>query len=61
MVAEKVCCRSEENVLTSLSTSEENPSAARQVIELEREALALRRELQEARAKKEESDQKLHQ
>lgn len=40
---------------------EEGGNSARQVIELEREALQLRRELQDARAKKEESDQKFHQ
>lgn len=43
---------------SSSSTNVEEGGAARQVLELEREALALRRELQEARAKKEESDQR---
>lgn len=40
-------------------TSTEDGATARQVLELEREALVLRRELQETRAKKEEADQKL--
>ena len=39
--------------------TEDGASTARQVLELEREALVLRRELQETRAKKEEADQKL--
>ncbi|XP_008193996.1 uncharacterized protein LOC103313188 isoform X1 [Tribolium castaneum] len=39
--------------------SPEDGATARQVLELEREALVLRRELQETRAKKEEADQKL--
>lgn len=38
---------------------EDGTNAARQVLELEREALVLRKELQETRAKKEEADQKL--
>ncbi|KAF5274063.1 hypothetical protein FQR65_LT04461 [Abscondita terminalis] len=38
---------------------DDGPNSARQVIELEREALVLRRELQDARAKKEEADQQL--
>lgn len=46
---------------SSSNAIEEGASSARQVIELEREALQLRRELQDARAKKEESDYKLHQ
>ncbi|GJQ82546.1 hypothetical protein Trydic_g10241, partial [Trypoxylus dichotomus] len=53
---------SEDNVSipSSSAAQEEGPNSARQVIELEREALQLRRELQDARAKKEESDQKFH-
>lgn len=52
--------RSEDGVAQpSPSSVEESSSAARQVLELEREALVLRRELQDARAKKEESDQRL--
>ncbi|KAF5271115.1 hypothetical protein FQA39_LY08253 [Lamprigera yunnana] len=45
--------------LSLLSNGDGIPNSARQLIELEREALVLRRELQDARAKKEETDQKL--
>lgn len=44
---------------SSLNTSAEKSISARQVLDLEREALELRRELQDTRAKKDESDQKL--
>lgn len=50
--------RSEDSSQPSSSSTTVEEPAARQVLELEREALALRRELQEARAKKEESDQR---
>lgn len=54
--------RSEDNIFlptSSTAAMEDNTSAARQVLELERETLLLRRELQDARAKKDESDHKI--
>lgn len=44
---------------STLSLSDEKNKSARQVLDLEREALELRRELQDTRAKKEEADQKV--
>lgn len=43
----------------SSSAIEESSNSARQVIQLEHEALVLRRELQDAIAKREEANQKL--
>lgn len=43
---------------TYAANTDDGPNSARQVIELEREALVLRRELQDARAKKEETDKR---
>ncbi|KAK4884080.1 hypothetical protein RN001_000351 [Aquatica leii] len=53
--------RSDDNVHLPIlpANIDDGQNSARQVIELEREALVLRRELQDARAKKEETDQKL--
>lgn len=53
--------RPEDNIFlpSSTTTMEDNTSTARQVLELERETLLLRRELQDARAKKDESDHKI--
>ncbi|XP_050305845.1 uncharacterized protein LOC126742992 [Anthonomus grandis grandis] len=44
---------------SSLTLTDEKTKSARQVMDLEREALELRRELQDTRAKKEEADQKI--
>lgn len=46
------------SIPTYSNNADDGPNSARQVIELEREALLLRRELQDVRAKKEETDQK---
>lgn len=52
--------RSEDSLsLPSSLNVDETSGSTKQVLELEREALQLRRDLQEARAKKEESDQRL--
>ncbi|XP_076268153.1 uncharacterized protein LOC143201147 isoform X2 [Rhynchophorus ferrugineus] len=47
------------NMLNLSSLSEDKNKSARQVLDLERETLQLRRELQDTRNKKEEADQKL--
>ncbi|KAF7265071.1 hypothetical protein GWI33_021544 [Rhynchophorus ferrugineus] len=46
-------------MLNLSSISEDKNKSARQVLDLERETLQLRRELQDTRNKKEEADQKL--
>ncbi|XP_066253551.1 rootletin [Euwallacea similis] len=53
--------RSDDTSLNSsvLCLTDEKNKSARQVLDLEREALELRRELQDTRAKKEEADQKV--
>ncbi|XP_030765728.1 uncharacterized protein LOC115889787 isoform X2 [Sitophilus oryzae] len=51
--------RSDDSIILNTSLSEDKNKSARQVLDLEREALQLRRELQDTRAKKEEADHKL--